>query len=141
MPPGAVLSELIAVRDLDAVRPELLPNVVAAIAADPVLRPALVAPARIVADGRSIDLPSYTAWWIRDELTSAGGLAGAEADPELRVLFPAAPDWVTRLDPVSQRVLGVLSTVADLDAAGVAGLLERLADDSLEISAAARPSA
>jgi hypothetical protein len=139
LPLGAVLGELIAVRDLDAVRPEALPDVIAAIAADPVLRPALVIPARVVMDGRAFDLPSYTAWWIREELTStgvrAGALAGPEAAPELRALFPAAPDWVTRLDPMAQRALGVLSGVADLDAAAVPGLLDRLADDSLEISA------
>jgi hypothetical protein len=139
IPLGAVLAELIAVRDLDAVRREALPDVVAAIAADPVLRPALVAPARIVADGRPIDVPPYTAWWIRDELTSTSGrtgaLVGPDADPDLRTLFPLAPDWLTRLDPVAQRSLGVLSGIGDLDATAVPGLLARLADESLEISA------
>lgn len=153
MPPGAVLTELIAVRDLDAVRREALPDVVSAIAADPALRPALVTPARIIADGRPFDVPPYTAWWLRDELSSqdqelsldhgsvglsatrTGALAGPDADPELRALLRAAPEWATRLDPVARRALGVLTTVVDLDAAAVPGLLARLADDDLEISA------
>jgi hypothetical protein len=138
MPPGAVLAELVAVRDLDAVRREALPDVVAAIAADPVLRPALVAPARIIADGQPFDVPPYTAWWLREELSEAdgrpGALAGPDADPDLLALLPVAPEWVTRLDPVAQRALGVLGSVADLDAAAVPGLLARLADPDLEIA-------
>ncbi len=139
LPPGAVLAELVAVRDLDAVRPEALPDLVAAIAADPALRPALVGPARIIADGRPLDVPPYTAWWLRAELAPDGGpagaLAGPDAEPGLLALFEPAPPWVTRLDPVAQRALGVISTMADLDAAAVPGLLERLSDDRLEVSA------
>jgi len=135
MPPGAVLAELVAVRDLDAVRRDSLPDVVAAIAADPVLRPALVAPARIVADGQPFDVPSYTAWWLRTELSPSPSSAGPAAEPELRALLPAAPEWVTRLDPAVQRALGVLSAVADLDAAAVPAVLDRLADETLELPA------
>lgn len=135
MPPGAVLTELIAVRDLDAVRRDALPDVVAAIAEDPVLRPALVAPARIVADGQPFDVPSYTAWWLRTELSPSPSSAGPDADPELRALLPAASAWVTRLDPIVQRALGVLSAVADLDPAAVPAVLDRLADETLELPA------
>ena len=139
MPPGAVLAELIAVRDLDAIQRDALPDVVAAIAADPLLRPALVTPARIIADGQPFDVPPYTAWWLREELSEAdgrpGALAGPDADPDLLALLPLAPEWVTRLDPVAQRALGVLGSVADLDAAAVPGLLERLADPELDIPA------
>jgi hypothetical protein len=135
MPPGAVLSELIAIRDLDAVRRDALPDVIAAIAADPVLRPALVAPARIIADGRPFDVPSYTAWWLRSELSALPSVSGPDADPELRALLPAAPDWMTRLDPIAQRALGVLSAVADLDAAAVSAVLDRLADEALDLPA------
>jgi hypothetical protein len=135
MPPGAVLSELVAVRDLDAVRRDALPEVVAAIAADPILRPALVAPARIVADGRPFDVPSYTAWWLRTELFPLPSCSGRDADPELRALLPVAPDWVARLDPTVQRALGVLSSINDLDAAAVPAVLDRLADEDLELPA------
>jgi hypothetical protein len=143
MPPGAVLTELIAVRDLDAVRRDALPDIVAAIAADPMLRPALVAPARIVAAGRPFDVPPYTAWWLREELAarqgadgqSAGALAGPDADPELLALLPSAPGWVTRLDPVAQRALGVLAHVNDVDAAAVPALLDRLADETVTMTA------
>ncbi len=135
MPPGAVLSELVAVRDLDAVRADALPDVVAAIAGDPILRRALVAPARIVADGRPFDVPSYTAWWLRTELSDSPSSAGPEADPELRALLPAAPEWVTLLDSSVQRALGVLTRVDDLDPAAVPTVLDRLADETLELSA------
>jgi hypothetical protein len=76
---------------------------------------------------------------LREELSDAdgrpGALAGPDADPDLLALLPVAPEWVTRLDPVAQRALGVLTEVADLDAAAVPGLLERLADESLDVSA------
>jgi hypothetical protein len=149
IPPGAMLTELVAVRDLDAVRRDALPDLVAAIAEDPALRPALVAPARIVAGGRWFDVPSYSSWWLRTELAAADedadddvdegrrptALAGPDAGPALRALLPTAPDWVTRLDPAVQRALGVLSSIADLDAAAVPAMLDRLADDDLELSA------
>jgi hypothetical protein len=139
LPPGAVVSELVAVRDLDAVRRDALPELVAAIAADPVLRPALVTRARIVAEGRRVDVPPYTAWWLREELSRedgrAGVLAGPDAEDGLRALLPAAPDWLSGLDPAAQRALGVVHTTADLDAAAVPGVLEALADDGVEISA------
>jgi hypothetical protein len=137
LPPGAVVCELVAVRDLDLVRPEALPDVVAAIAADPAARPAIVVPARIVTDGTPVDVPPYTAWWLRGELSSrtgrTGALAGPDAEPALHLVLPPAPDWVIELDPVVQRALGVLSTVADLDATAVPELLERLADEDLEM--------
>jgi hypothetical protein len=135
IPPGAVLAELVAVRDLDAVRRDALPDVIAAIAADPVLRRALVVSARIVADGQSFDVPSYTAWWLRTEVSSSPSSAGPDAVPELRALLPAAPDWVTRLDPIVQRALGVLTTVSDLDPTAVPTVLDRLADETLELPA------
>jgi len=134
LPPGAVLAELIAVRDLDAVRRDALPEVIAAIAADPVLRPALVAPARIIADGRPFDVPSYTAWWLRTELSPLPSCSGPDADPELRALLPAAPEWVTQLDPTVQRALGVLSVIGDLDPTAVPAVLDRLADETLELA-------
>jgi hypothetical protein len=135
IPPGAVLGDLIAIRDLDAVRVEALPEVIAAIVADPVLRPALVAPARIVAEGRLFEVPSYTAWWLRAELSALPSSSGPDADPELRALLPPAPPWMTDLDPIAQRALGVLSAVADLDATAVPAVLDRLADENLDLPA------
>jgi hypothetical protein len=133
--PGAVLTELVAVRDLDLVRPEALPEMVAAIAADPGLRTALIGPARVVADGRPVDVPPYTAWWLREELGRTGALAGPDAHPGLRALLPEAPGWVTTLDPAAQRALGVVRDPSDLDAAAVPGVLDRLADDDVAVPA------
>jgi hypothetical protein len=139
LPPGAVLSELIAVRDLDLVRPDALPEVVAAIAADPVLRQSVVLPVRIIADRSVVDVPPYTAWWLRGELASGtdrtGALAAPEAEMALQLLLPLAPDWVLGLDPAMQRALGVLSDVSQLDRTAVPELLDRLADPDLEMPA------
>jgi hypothetical protein len=133
--PDAVLGELIAVRDLDLVRPEALPEVVAHVAADPGLRPALVAPARVTGAGAVLDVPSYTAWWLRTELfAEVGVLAGPDAEPQLLGLLPAAPDWVAGLDPVARRALGVLTSVDDLDALAVPALLAWLAREEIEVA-------
>ncbi|MBT0767480.1 hypothetical protein KIH74_01005 [Kineosporia sp. J2-2] len=140
MLPGGTISELIAVRDLDLVRPESLPGVVAAIAGDPLLRPALVRPARVVSGGRGFDVPSYTAWWLRSELSGGdddgGVLAAPGAEASLRALLPPAPDWLTGLDPVASRAVGVVTTVDDLDAQGLHDVLDRLADPDVTLTSA-----
>ncbi|GAB6900481.1 sacsin N-terminal ATP-binding-like domain-containing protein [Kineosporia succinea] len=140
MLPGGTISELVAVRDLDLVRPESLPDVVLAIAVDPLLRPALVRPARVVSAGRGFDVPSYTAWWLRSELTDqddeGGVLAAPGAEPSLRALLPAAPEWMSGLDPAAARAVGVVSAVDDLDAQGLHDVLDRLADPDVDLTAA-----
>jgi hypothetical protein len=122
--------ELLAVRDLDLLRPDAVPAAVVAVAADPRRRPALEAPALVVAGRRRADVESYTAWWVRDRLGAplalGGGLAG---------LLPPAPDWLGRLDPVARRAVGVVAGVADLGADAVPGLLRRLADPALDVPA------
>jgi hypothetical protein len=137
MPAGAVLHELVAVRDLDAVRPDALPEVVAAIAADPALRPALVGPARIVAGGAAFDVPPYTAWWLREELADGvapPALAGPDAEPGLADLLPPAPGWVRELDPAAQQALGVVAATTDLDATAVPALLDALANEEVPVA-------
>lgn len=137
--PGGTVAELVAVRDLDLVRPAALPEVAAAIAADPLLRPALVRPARVVSGGRGFDVLPYTAWWLRAELTDGqdegGVLAAPDAQAALRALLPPAPDWLARLDPAAARALGVVADVADLDAQGLQDVLDRLADPEVELTA------
>ncbi|GAA3631745.1 hypothetical protein GCM10022223_57320 [Kineosporia mesophila] len=140
MLPGGTISELIAVRDLDLVRPEALPDVVTAIAADPLLRPALVRPAHVVSGGRGFDVPSYTSWWLRSELTDGdeegGVLAAPDAEPSLRALLAPAPDWLAGLDAAASRAVGVVTGVDDLDAQGLHDVLDRLADPEVELTAA-----
>ena len=132
-PAMATIPELTAVRDLDVVRDDALPDAVALIAQDAVLRPALVRPVRVAVGGRAIDVVPYTAWWLRERL-GADALADPHGDPELGVLLPSAPEWVTRLDPQTRHALGVVAGVRDLDAAALPAVLDRLADPQLPVS-------
>lgn len=125
---GAVVGELLAVRDLDVVRADRWPEAVAALAAAPATRSALVQPARLRdLRGRGHDVPSYTSWWLRREL-GLDGHCDPGADAALRALLDPAPEWVGALDDEVRRALGVVRHVADL-APGAAGLLlDRLAE-------------
>lgn len=134
--PGAlpVLAELLAVRDLDAVPDDALPRLVEVLAADPRLRPAVVGPARVLTGGTAVDVPPYTAWWLRDRIAGGSGpLLDPEADPLLHGLFPAAPAWLTGLDDGIRRALAAVRTVADLGPEGAAALARRLADPAVEV--------
>ncbi|MEV5748057.1 hypothetical protein AB0L00_09585 [Actinoallomurus sp. NPDC052308] len=123
---GYVIPEFTAVRDLEFVADwagafRLL--------AEPDLRAAIVGPARVVlADGRQVDAPSYTAWWLGRHPV----LDGRRPDElclgeDLADLYDPAPP---RLDAGIARALGVRTTVAALLAEpdGPAELLDRLAD-------------
>ena len=132
-----MLPELIAVRDLDAVRAEAMPRLVALLAGDPALRPALVSPSRVVAGRAALDVPGYTAWWLRRHVVAGSGpVLDPDADPALRPLFPPAPGWLAAADPAVRRALGAIAEIADLDAAGVGELLERMGEERVALSAA-----
>ncbi len=111
----------------------------------PPLRAALTEPARVrFPGGGHADIPSYTAWWLRLDVTFGGhrpsDLRTADADPLLAGLYTAigaeadaaAGLSLTRLlgDPVIARALGVRSSLSELLAApgGADELLARLAD-------------
>ena len=133
--PAPVVAELLAVRDLDAVGDDRLPLLVEAIAADPRLRAAVVDPARVLAGRLRVDVPSYTAWWLRRRIAAgAGPVLDPQADPVLHGLFPPAPDWLAGVDAGVRRALSAVSQVADLGPDGAAVLVRRLADPGLEVS-------
>ncbi|HEU4490905.1 MAG TPA: hypothetical protein VFR74_08545 [Jiangellales bacterium] len=133
-----VATELAAVADLELVRDQAWGPALELLAADPATREALVAPVRVVAgDGRSYDLPSYTAWWLREHARPGGRRLGDAcapgAHPAVRALLDPVP---VTLDPVVLAALGLPRTVEDL-LADPAGLLRRLADPEREPSAEA----
>ena len=117
--PGAGDEVPLAVADLDAVRPEAWPAVLAELARahrhamDPVRGP--------------VRRPPYTAWWLRHR-----------ADLGLDRPFALRPGTVPGLDPVPTvlagldeallRSLGGVGAAADLDAEGWVGLLDGLLD-------------
>ncbi|MFI7585635.1 sacsin N-terminal ATP-binding-like domain-containing protein [Spongisporangium articulatum] len=123
--------ELLAVRDLDAVAPDALPEVVAAVAAEPATRAALVGRCRAVAAGVAVDVLPYTAWWLRDRFSSpdGGGVVAAEgATDGLAELLPPAPAWLAALDRPAQSALGVVTGLSDVDAGVASTVFDRLAD-------------
>ena len=88
-----VAPEVLAVRDLELVDPARWPQALELLAAPP-LRAALVEPTRVLlASGRTADVPSYTAWWLRRHPV----LGGREpAEPARRGQRPAARGPVRR---------------------------------------------
>ena len=126
--------EVLAVRDLDLVDPARWPRALELLTG-PALRAALAEPTRVLlGDGRYADVPSYTAWWLRQHVVIDGqrpaGLRAADADPLLAGLYDAAgPSLAPVLgDPAIARVLGVRTSVADVlaEPGGTDDLLGRL---------------
>ncbi|MEW1908615.1 molecular chaperone Hsp90 [Kitasatospora sp. NPDC085895] len=132
-----VAAELLAVRDLDLVDDAAWPQALKVLARPP-YRDAVVNPVRtLLPDGRYVDLPPYTAWWLRDHPVLDGrepaGLRAAGADPLLRGLYDEAR---TDLDEQFLHALGVRTTLAALLAEphGPEELLDRLVDDASDVT-------
>ncbi|WP_165372782.1 ATP-binding protein [Pengzhenrongella frigida] len=127
---GAVISELTAIADLDAVRDEVWPAVLAHLAADPELRRALLDPVRADSDRRGRGAPSYPAWWLRSRTPAALGLGEPfalwTAPVGLQKLLPSVPESLAGLDPLILGALGGVGSFAELDGEGWADLLDAL---------------
>jgi hypothetical protein len=137
MPPLA--PEVAAVRDLELVDPARWPRALELLTQPP-LRAALTDPTRVVlADGRHIDVPSYTSWWLRRHLVLGGrratDLRAADADPLLAGLYDDGGDPALA-DPVVARAVGVRTTLAELlaEPGGPDDLLARLADPARPVT-------
>ncbi len=131
--PAAVAGVVLAVRDLDAVRPDAWPEAVAAIASSPRTRPALVQPVRVRdRRGRGVDVAPYTAWWLRRELALDVRVDPA-GDPGLVALLEPAPAWVADLDEQVRRALGVVRDLTDLHGGAVQLVLDRSADPERQL--------
>ena len=132
-----VLTELVAVCDLDLVHDGRWVDALAMLAAEPDTRRALTEPAHVLlADGSRRAVRPYTAWWVREHAQIGGVplalMAAPGAEPLVIRLLPAVP---VPLDNAVSQALGLARTVADLTDESDR-LLDRLADPSLHLSAA-----
>ncbi|WP_329533608.1 molecular chaperone Hsp90 [Streptomyces sp. NBC_01450] len=140
-PVPPVVTEIVAVRDLDLVDDDRWPQALALLSQPP-LRDALTQPVRILLpDGTHEIVRPYTAWWLRGHPVLDGrrpaGLRAAGSDPLLHGLYDAA-DATGFDDEQVLRALGVRTSVAALldEPGGAAELLDRLADPDRQISGA-----
>jgi hypothetical protein len=132
-----MLTELVAVRDLDLVHEDRWADALAMLASEPQTRRALTEPAYVLlADGTRRAVPSYTAWWLREHAEVGGVplrlMSATDADPLVKRLLPAVS---VPLDDAVSRALGLARTVPDL-VARPDRLLDRLADPSVRLTAA-----
>jgi hypothetical protein len=112
-----VAGEFVAVRDLDLVDPDRWPQALRLLAGDPGLRAAVVTPVRLrLADGRSVDRPSYTAWWLaryaRLDGQPPSRLRAPGSDPALGALLAEAPDL--GLDADFLAAIGMATRLTDV---------------------------
>ncbi|MFG2226999.1 sacsin N-terminal ATP-binding-like domain-containing protein [Streptomyces sp. NPDC048644] len=138
-PVPPVVTELVAVRDLDLVDDDAWPQALAMLSRPP-LRDALTAPVRVLLpDGTTESVRPYAAWWLRGHPVLDGrrpaGLRSAGGDPLLAGLYESAD--AGEVDAQVLRALGVRTSVAALldEPGGAAELLARLADPELPVGA------
>lgn len=140
-----LVGEVVAVRDLEWVDPGRWGEALSELAG-PDLRPAILEPVRLLlADGRSVDRPSYTRWWLdthgcvpigAGHLARPAHLRTADSAPELVGLYDVVPDLAPAAAELV-RQLGALTSIQQLIDGGVDGLVElldRLGDPRREVA-------
>ncbi len=142
LPDGPIpplLSELTAVGDLDLVRDEAWPLVLAALAKPP-YRDLVVSPAvALLGDGGRVLLPSYTQWWLSVHARVDGlpltDFRLPSADAVVGALWAPLP---VAADEQFLRTLGVRGDLASIIAqpTGSDAVLDRLADETVAVTAA-----
>ncbi|MFI0711791.1 sacsin N-terminal ATP-binding-like domain-containing protein [Streptomyces inhibens] len=139
-PVPPVVTELVAVRDLDLVDDDAWPRVLEMLSQPP-LRDALTAPVRVLLpDGTTESVRPYTAWWLRGHPVLDGrrpaGLRAEGGDSLLAGLYESAD--AGDVDAQVLRALGVRTSVSALldEPGGAAELLARLADPDLTVGTA-----
>jgi hypothetical protein len=126
VPEGLAVAAVIAVRDLELVDTDRWSRALDLLSVPP-LRAAVTEAARVLrSDGRYVDIPSYTAWWLRRHL-AVDGMRAASSDPLLAGLYDEAD---LPVDEEFARALGVRTSLAALlaEPGGADELLDRLAD-------------
>ncbi len=130
-----VAREFTAVRDLEYIAD--WPSALALLTRPP-LRAALQ-PLRVLVAGETVEVPSYTAWWLSRTPVLDGrrptSLRLPTGDPLLFGLYGEAP---AGLDETALKMIGVRSTLAELleSHGGPEELLELLADPAIEVDRA-----
>jgi hypothetical protein len=135
---GIVIERLHAVRDLELVDPDRWPEALALLAQGP-LRAVLAAPAyAVTGDGRRVEVPSYTRWWLASHPVIGGQRPTALRTPDaaaLDGLFDRADG-----DPELLALLGCRTGLADVldavrsDPRFAAELLDRLGDPTRTVT-------
>lgn len=125
VPDAVVAGALHVVRDLDLVRGEAWPAILAELSAGPDAA-ALDDVVLLTAAGSRV-VPGHLVWWLRDRVRLNGTRAqSARHDPVLGLL-PAAPGWLAELPERAGRALAVPASVADLDESGWQAVTQALA--------------
>jgi hypothetical protein len=120
-----VVSELVAVRDLEFVRDDAWDAALSMLSAPP-LRAAVVDRAVVIGGGLHARVPSYTAWWLREHHIVNGRLAAS--DPLLEGLF----DVVSAAG--DDEFLVAAGALRDLDDADHDEVAARLGDPARSVS-------
>jgi hypothetical protein len=127
-PPGTRIERFRAIRDLDLVDEDQWPAALELLAAG-LPREVLAAEAyALTPDGRRIEVPAYSRWWLAREPVLDGRPPGRLRTPDavdLQGLYDLAPDDV---EPGLLALLGCRTGLLDAIAADPADLLHRLAD-------------
>ncbi|WP_216852807.1 sacsin N-terminal ATP-binding-like domain-containing protein [Phytoactinopolyspora halotolerans] len=132
-----LLSEFIAVRDLDLIRADAWTTVLGRLAESPDTRAAVVDPVfAVLADGSRRAVESYTAWWLRTHVRLDGyrldELCAPDAAPITRALLhPLPPRAASAADHEFVTALGVARSVRDV---ALDTLLDRLGDESTTLT-------
>ena len=132
-----MLTELVAVRDLDLVHDDRWPDALDMLASGVDTRRALTEPAHVLqADGSRQAVQPYTAWWLREHAQIEGIplrlMAAADAEPLVRRLLTTVP---VPLESAVSQAIGLARTMADL-VGEPDRLLDGLADPSVRLPAA-----
>lgn len=130
-PQRDLVAEVVAVRDLDLVLGDAWPALLQAIGSDPVLRRALVEPLVVAGDSRprgsaAQQVPSYTAWWLRERVGLGSALLPGVKDPLLRAVLRQAPRWADGLDTSLVAALGLVEDWSQLGPSAWERVLDEL---------------
>ncbi|MGH8890652.1 MAG: sacsin N-terminal ATP-binding-like domain-containing protein [Acidothermaceae bacterium] len=120
-----VIDELVAVRDLELVRPDAWPAALQLLGRPP-LRGAVVEPAIASTSATRLRTLSYTAWWLRRSRIAVGRLASS--GPLLEGLYDVVQ---IDLDDEFLTVIGAVRDVSDVDADD---LVARLGDPARAVT-------